>query len=332
MNFAIVGCGNIGRRRANCISEMRDGKLVAVADSDLSRAKALGEEFGCQYSSKWEEVVRREDVEAVVVATSNDWHAPISIAAIKARKHVLCEKPLARNVEEAECMVREARENGVLLKTGFNHRFHPQVKKAKELMDRGVIGRPIFLRGRTGHGGGDAFAKRWFAQKAISGGGTFLDNGVHLLDLARWFMGEFAEAKGYVATNLWNMDVEDNGFGLFKTPDGRVAMLQSSWTEWKGYLYLEIYGENGYVYIDYNPRRTILGEGRRLIGEPPVKEKIFEFSPKDDRAFFEDTFEFAAAIREGREPLGSGVDGLEAIKMAYAVYRSSAEGKAIKLA
>jgi predicted dehydrogenase len=292
---------------------------------DAERARDFGERFGVETGADWQAVVGRPDVEMVVVATSNDMHAPVSIAALRQGKHVLCEKPLARNPAECEAMVQAAEEGGALLKTGFNHRYSHQTWKAHELFEAGEIGEIIFARGRTGHGNGEALSQRWFGKFELSGGGTFLDNGVHLLDLSRWFMGDFVEATGYVSTHLPALgQCEDNGFGIYKTAGGRICQLQSSWTQWRGYLFLEIFGTRGALLINYDDSScTLIRRGREAT--------VFQFSGVADRSWEREIEELIAAAREGRQPLANGYDGWQAVRMAYAVYESSEKGCAVGL-
>jgi len=203
--------------------------------------------------------------------------------------------------------VDASKRSGKILKTGFNHRHFRNVLKARELLDSGRIGKTTFLRSRTGHGGGEHMLRSWFWNKEMAGGGTFLDNGVHLLDLTRWFLGEIREAKGYAATLFWPIEIEDNGFGLFKTADGKVAFVHSSWTEWFGYMYVELYGEKG--------------------GE----QVVYDYGDMEDESWRLELDEFVKAIGEKRRPLGDGYDGLRAVQMAYAIYDSSKTGRAVTL-
>ena len=330
--IAVIGCGGIGRARARSTKLVEGANLVVVCDVDEQRAQQTAKDFDCEASTDWEKVVQRHDVDLVIVSALNSLHAPISIAAMEAGKDVICEKPLARNPEEAQRMVETAERTGRLLKTGFNHRFHPTVMKARELLDAGYIGDPVFLRGRTGHRGGDVFAnKRWFLDKEQSGGGTFLDNGVHLLDLARWFMGDFKQATGYVATNIWKdiAPCEDNGFGLFRTADDRIASIHSSWTQWRSYLYFELHGTQGFITVDYEANTVRLV--RRLPDEGQLFEQTFQFNRDPDMTWARELKEMLNAMKERRQPLASGYDGWQAVRMAYAVYDASASGCATEL-
>lgn len=325
LRFAVIGCGGIGGLRMRTISLNLDLKLTVACDVVEESAKKRAGEFQCEYATDYNKVLVRNDVDCVVVSTPNKFHAPISIAALQAGKHVLCEKPLARNPEEAMNMIDASKKANRILKTGFNHRHFRNVLKARELFDSGSIGKTTFLRSRTGHGGGEQLLHSWFWNKEMAGGGTFLDNGVHVLDLTRWFLGEIKEAKGYAATLFWPIEIEDNGFGLFKTADGKVAFVHSSWTEWFGYMYVELYGEKGYIYIDNrNCNKTV-------FGEKGGEQVVYDYGDMKDESWKLELDEFVGAIKEKRRPLGDGYDGLRAVQMAYAIYDSSKTGKTVSL-
>lgn len=325
MRVAIIGTGNIGARRATAIGNVEGASVTVGVDVVEESARKFGERFGCEWGTDWEAAVTRPDVDLVVVSAANNVHASISIRAMDAGKHVICEKPLARNPEECRAMVEAAERNGVKLKTGFNHRYSHQTWKAHELFAEGAIGDIIFVRGRTGHGQGEALSKRWFGNFELSGGGTFLDNGVHLLDLSRWFMGDFVSATGTIHTHLPALGkCEDNGFGIYKTADGRVCQLQSSWTQWKGYLFLEIFGDKGELLINYDDQTcTLIRRG--------AEATVWQYAGVPDCSWEREIEEIMAAARENREPLANGNDGWQAVKMAYAVYESSETGKSVPL-
>jgi predicted dehydrogenase len=325
MRVAQIGCGGIGHRRAEAIASIPELELLLCVDSIRERAWSAAERWGCEASTQWEDAVGRSDVDVVIVSTPNVFHAPISIAALEAGQHVVCEKPLARNPEEAHRMVEAAKASGCQLRTGFNHRFHAQVTKARTLIEEGAVGEPMFLRGRTGHGGGQRMLNSWFWDERMAGGGTFLDNGVHALDLARLLMGEFVEATGFRTTILWDIaPLEDNGFGLFRTADGRVASLHSSWTQWKGYLYLEVFGTEGFVIIDYDPAQTTL-----VRRKTPDKTELYEF-PVQPNTWARELEELLKAIAGDTAQSATGYDGQRAVEMAYAVYDSSRQGRTVR--
>jgi predicted dehydrogenase len=330
----LIGAGLQGGRRAPVLKQFKDTELVMVASLHLDHARRLAENTGCKAATdRWQDVIERDNINAVLVCTPPDLHAPMSIAAMRAGKHVLCEKPLARTVEEAEAMLRAARENGVRLKCGFNHRHHPGVRQAREWVDGGAIGEIDFIRCRYGICGRPGYDKEWRADPAISGGGHLMEQGVHAFDLFRWFLGDFAEAVGFTSTRFWDMaPLEDNGFALLRTAKGQIASLHSSLTQWKNIFSLEIFGRDGYIIVEglggaYGNERATLGK-RDLTA--PFRAETTEFLG-GDRSWYEEWREFAAAIAENREPLGNGRDGLEALKLVQAIYQASAESRVVKL-
>src|SRR4030095_2902959 len=156
--------------------------------------------------------------------------AKVTAAAIAAGKHVLVEKPAARHVDELRELQAAGDRKGVRVHVGFNHRYHRAFQKAREIVDSGALGPLMFLRARYGHGGRVGYEQEWRAQPDLSGGGELIDQGVHLIDLARWFLGDFTEIHGTAHTYYWNMPVDDNGFLLLKTAKQQVAFLHASCT------------------------------------------------------------------------------------------------------
>jgi predicted dehydrogenase len=333
MKVGIVGAGLQGRRRAQALRAADGSELVIVADVRQDAAAALAADASCLATSRWEEVVARDDVEAVVVCTPPHLHAEIAIAAMKRGKHVLCEKPLARNVDEAREMVRVAREAGVSLKCGFNLRHHPAVRQVRQWFEAGDIGEIDWIRCRYGIGGRPGYDREWRAKAEISGGGQLMDQGIHALDLFRWFLGDFAEVFSFVATRFWDVaPVEDNAFALLRTARGQVAFLHASWTQWRPLFSFEVFGHDGYVMVEglegaYGSERAILG---RRDFAAPFAEEVVEFRGKD-RSWEEEWKEFVTAVRESREPLGNGQDGLESLRLVYAAYAASQNGSVARV-
>ncbi len=342
MRVAVIGCGLIGSMRARAVAAVRDLELALICDVDPDRATALAKKHSCEASSDWPSAVARPDIPLVIVSTPNHLHAPIAMAAMEAGKHVLCEKPLGRTLEECRALVECAARNKITLKTGFNHRYYPSVLKAKELVDGGAIGEALFFRGWIGHHGGPDFMTRWPCDAQVSGGGTFMDNGVHLLDLARHFLGEVEEVQGYVATSLWDVSpCEDNGIALLRFRGGKLASIMSSWTQWKGYFHVEVYGTNGYINAEYPPMKTTLGTlahagsaARGRIFHFPTErllEKLLSFRRTTVRTFALEMEEWAEAIKGNRDPEGNGYDGLRAVEMVCGIYESSRRGMRVPL-
>lgn len=340
-NVAIIGAGLVGRKRAEALNKSKIGRLLVTVDVNQGASESLAKEFGGETESDWLQAVNRKEISLVAVATVNKFLASICIASLKNGKHVLCEKPLGRNSRESEKIVEAATNNKVVLKTGFNHRYHPAIFRAKKLADNGTIGNIYYIRCIYGHGGRPGYEKEWRASKDLCGGGELLDQGVHVIDLFRWFLGEFEEVFGQINTFYWNMKVEDNAFAMFKTNRKQVALMHTSWTQWKNKFLFEIFGKKGYLIVDglggsYGTEKLIIGKRKtkktnheQYMGGPP-EEEVIEF-PGPDISWNEEWKEFISAIKEKREPLGSGYDGLMANKLIEAVYQSAKLNKPVKI-
>lgn len=322
VRFAIAGCGLIGRKRAGALGA---AKLTACADLDIGRARALGSRSSAACSADWREVVRRDDVDAVIVATTNDLLAEIAIGALEAGKHVLVEKPASRNVRELDAVIEAQKRSGRLVRVGFNHRYHPALLKAKQLQDEGALGPMMFVRGRYGHGGRIGYDREWRADPKRSGGGELIDQGVHLIDLARRFLGDFTETRGFAETCFWDMPVDDNAFLLLRTGDGKTATLHVSSTEWKNLFSLEIYGRNAKLHAEglggsYGLER--LAYYRMLPEMGPPETTVWEF-PRGDESWSLEVAEFVEDIRLNRPPSASLQDARATLAVVDEIYRRS---------
>ncbi len=318
----IVGCGLIGRKRAAALCGAR---LAACADADAARAGSLAAPAGAAVCNGWRDLVCRDDVGIVVVATTNDALAEISIAALQAGKHVLVEKPAARNVAELDGVIAAARAAGRLVRVGFNHRYHPALRKAREIFESGALGLMMFVRGRYGHGGRLGYEKEWRADPAKSGGGELIDQGVHLIDLAGCFLGDFTEVAGHAATYFWKMPVDDNAFLTLRTAGGQTAFLHVSCTEWKNLFSLEIYGRDAKLAIDglggsYGVER--LAYHKMLPQMGPPETAVWEY-PGTDTSWAAEFGEFLEDIRLGREPSAGLPAARAALDVVARVYSMS---------
>lgn len=325
LRVGIIGTGLQGRRRAEALLKFNDSKLVAVTSDLPEQAKLLAEDMKCEVVEKWQDLVDRDDVDVIVVCTPPDSHLPMCNAALKNGKHILCEKPLARNPDEAKQILAIARKKGLKFKCGFNHRHHPAIKQAREWFDRGLIGEPIFIRAEYGIGGRPGYEKDWRANPEIGGGGQLMDQGMHVIDLSRWFLGDFTEVTGFLQTGYWDIaPLEDNAFCLLRTKTGQVASIHVSWTQWKNLFRFEIFGKDGYITVEglggsYGVEKAILG--KRAFFEP-FKEEVIEFRGRDI-SWEEEWREFESAIQENREPMANADDGFEAVRIAYRVYKAA---------
>jgi len=323
MKVGIVGCGLIGRKRAESFGST--ATLVACADKDLERARGLAAKAKARASADWQSVVDAEDVEIVVIATPHDSLAEITLAAVQRGKHVLVEKPAARSASELEPVVAEAERRNALVRVGFNHRYHRAFRKAREIFDPGALGKLMFLRARYGHGGRIGYEKEWRADVRMSGGGELIDQGVHLIDLARWFLGDFTTIDGTAQTCFWDMPVDDNAFLMLRTASDQVAWLHASATEWKNTFSMEIYGRDGKLQIEglggsYGTER--LTWYRMLPQMGPPETTAWEYPMADD-SWSAELAEFLEDIRLRRSPSPNLRDALAALRVVQHIYEKS---------
>lgn len=280
MRIGIVGCGLIGHKRAAAIS---DDEIVIVCDTELDRARALAERARAKAVDDWREVVN-SDSDAIIVATSHDSLAPIALAAVKADKHVLIEKPAARSLEELLPVRDAARQRGVSVKAGYNHRFHPGLMAAKKIVAAGSLGPLYYIRARYGHGGRKGYENEWRCHRTVSGGGELIDQGAHLIDLSRWFLGDLTLDYAAMPTFFWPVEVEDNCFLALRGRRGEMAWLHATWTEWKNTFSFEITGRDGKLTIEglggsYGNERLTFHKMLPQMGPPETT--IWEYPPSD---------------------------------------------------
>ncbi|MBI3799195.1 MAG: Gfo/Idh/MocA family oxidoreductase [Deltaproteobacteria bacterium] len=323
MRVAMVGCGGVSHKRARALAGCQ---LVACADIVRERTEALAALVpGAQPLADWRAVIERPDVDIVIVSTTHDTLAAITAAAVAVGKHVLVEKPAARRAAELDLVVETAQRAGALVRVGFNHRYHPALRKAWRLCAEGGVGEVLYVRGRYGHGGRLGYEKEWRAQPALSGGGELIDQGVHLIDLARWFLGDFTEVQGFAHTYYWDMPVEDNGFLLLKTATRQTAFLHASCTEWKNLFSFEIFGRQGKLEINglggsYGTER--LSYHRMLPQMGPPETTIWEY-PLVDTSWEVEFAEFVEDIDLGRQPAVGLRDAQAVLQIVERIYEVS---------
>ena len=324
MRFAIVGCGLIGQKRAEGIARLGHRTVFAV-DRAEDRAVGLAELFGARPATDFRAATEAADIDAVVVATPHAELSRIATACLKAGKHVLVEKPAGRNLAEVAAVATAADKANRIVKVGYSHRFHPAMRKARKIVDRGELGPLMFIRGRYGHGGRPGYEKEWRFERAISGGGELVDQGSHLIDLAQWFLGEFTGVTAALRTFFWDAEVEDNAFLTLSTSAGRIAWLHASWSEWKNMFSFEIYGRDGKLEINglggpYGVESLTFYRMLPEMGPPETTRWEYPFA---DRSWDAETAEFIAAIEEGRKPIGDAAEAMATMSVIERIYQEA---------
>ncbi len=324
LRIGLIGCGVIGHKRAKSIA--LGASLAICCDVELSKAQALADRNpGALASTDWRSVISSDGIDAVLVCTTHDVLAGIAEAAASNGKHVLIEKPGACRATDLDKVSDAASKTGVRVRVGFNHRYHRAIQKARQIFDSGVLSDLMYVRARYGHGGRAGYEQEWRSVPEISGGGEAIDQGMHLLDLARWFLGELQFIGGRAPTYFWNMPVEDNAFLLLETGAGQVAFLHSSWTEWKNLFSFEICGRMGKLDIkglggSYGTER--LAHYQMLPEMGPPSTTIYEY-PMPDNSLNLEFAEFMKDIRWGRLPQPGIADAQAALRIIEQLYNGS---------
>ena len=328
LKVGIVGLGKMGTLRSRCIQEHPDLELHAVCDVNPERANALP---GLCFYSDFRQLVE-DDLDIVFVCVYNNAAPDVVIQALNSGKHVFCEKPPGRCVEDVEQIIEAERANpGLKLKFGFNHRYHYAIMEAKTMVDSGRFGEILWMRGVYGKCGGIQFENSWRNDANVAGGGILLDQGLHMLDLFRYFCGEFTEVQSVVTTSFWDIPVEDNAFAILRNQRNQVAMLHSSATQWKHRFVLEICLQGGYINVNGLLTSTrSYGDESLTFARRQFEDESYAFGrPREETIFFDrddswalEIADFVTAIREGK-PVQSGnsADALKVMQLIEQIYR-----------
>jgi predicted dehydrogenase len=336
LNWLVVGTGFLGSMRAAAVGAARGSALAAVIDLDADSAQRVALQCGVEALTDLDDGLNRPDVNAVVIATPHADHAAQVRQALDAGKHVLCEKPLTIDADEARALAVLAESKGLRLATGLNHRFYPPVRDALQLVEARAIGRVERVRATIGHRASPEFLASWHTDPARSGGGTLMDNGPHACDLIRRVMGEIITARGEVSDPLGLPEgCESEAVALFLDAEGTRGELTSSWLQDDGYLSIEIRGDAGRLHVETAPWQLSgkLSDGRRIkrrYGLDRVAERIFRLRFGCERSLVWELEAFAG-LATHRGVCATAWDGYRATEMVQAVYASSGTGREVAL-
>ncbi len=301
---------------ALCVKASPDAELVVIADEDQERGEAMASLYGVPWAADYREVVKRDDIDAVIICSENIHHKAMTIAAAEAGKHVLCEKPIATSVADATAMIAACAEHGVKLQTAFPVRFNAATVALKDAIKGGRIGAPLVIAARNP----GTCPQGWFVQPALSGGGAVIDHTVHVADVLRWmFDAEFDEVYAEIDTRIYDFDADDTGLLMLRMSNGVTVSLDTSWSRpvnnpiWGG-VEIEVIGETGVLSLNAFDNNIELIE----INGPSNSRVPVEISgdPEMINAFID-------AVKNDTEILVTGVDGLRAMEVALAAYESA---------
>ncbi len=334
IRVAIAGMGVVGKKRRLYIKKNTYFELVAICD--IRFKDALHNEKGINVYFDHKKMIQEQNLDAIFVCVTNDI-APIVVSeSLKKGLHVFCEKPPGKNVQDIEKIIGiEKKLKGLKLMYGFNHRFHDSVREAKSIIESGELGKIINLNGVYGKSKIITFNQDdWRKKREISGGGVLLDQGIHMVDLMRFFAGEFNEVNSFVSNSFWKHDVEDNAYALMKTDSGIVAILHSSATSWRHRFSLSIALEKGALILSgiLSGSKSYGSETLTVIKSDPFNdngdpsETIYKYN--NDPSWEDEVNEFSNCIVNNNEVShGSSNDALETMKTVYRIYCGDAEWK-----
>ena len=343
IKVGIIGCGTITRlRHAPEYTENQDAQIVALYDMNRERAEEIAKEFGGTVCGSVEELLAM-DLDAVSVCTSNNLHAEMTIQALEAGRHVLCEKPMAVSLEQCEAMVEAAKRAGKKLMLGHNQRFSPAHQEAHRMVAAGEIGRVLSFETKFGHGGPEVWCgvkHPWFFQKGNAGLGALADLGIHKIDLTHYILGEqIIQVSGLVRTLDKTMEdgspieVDDNAICTLVTESGAIGNLNVSWTYYGNEKNtFVVYGSEGVIrcYDDENSSLILEKDGKtyRYNLEVMVTNADQTLGNRTSTGVID---EFISSIIEDREPLTSGEESLKAMRVVFSLVESTKTGLAVQI-
>ncbi|MBU0686388.1 MAG: Gfo/Idh/MocA family oxidoreductase [Candidatus Margulisbacteria bacterium] len=325
LNFAIIGFGKMGEIRFNTLTEMAGCKVQSIYELDADKKLPKG----IKRAAKIEDIFNDKEIDAIVMSTSNDFLSELVVRGLSSGKHIFCEKPPGRDLEELQAMIKaESQHPSLKLMFGFNHRHHESTLHAKKLIDSGEYGRILWMRGRYGKSVDQNFFANWRSRKKRAGGGILLDQGIHMLDLFLMFCDDFDEVKAYVSNLYWNLDIEDNVFAILRNKNGQVASLHSTMTQWRHLFSLEIFLERGYITINglktssntYGDEAMTIAKNRTT---PPAaiwtEEENISFPV--DNSWKRELEIFVNSIRNNTEvPVGNTRDAYKLMRLVEKIY------------
>lgn len=298
-------------------------ELVGIYDDNVERGQEVAVNYNTIHYSDQADFLAQE-MDAVIICSENNQHKEMVLNAAKAKKHILCEKPIATNLDDATEMIQVCEDNNVTLQIAYPVRFSSPIRELKEMIDKGELGDIVAFRStnRGQNPGG------WFIDEEQSGGGAVLDHTVHMLDIMRWYLNEeVTEVRAFVDSYFHDVDIDDAGILTFEFNNGVIASHDASWSRFTEYptwgdATIEVIGTKQTVKVDaFKEHFRMFGSGSKSL------EHVF-FGNDMDYGLILD---FVNCVKEGREPSITGYDGLKSLEVSLAAYQSSELKRAIKL-
>jgi len=308
-------------------------ELVAFADPEPDRHKEMAKLYGeMKGYAHYKDMLANEKLDVVSVCTPNKYHAEAAIAALEAKCHVLCEKPVATTLKETDLMIEAAKRARKKFMVGFTHRLFRGPQKCKELLGEKAIGKPFMIRVRFAHGGPfPGWAKSdWFYKQDLAAGGAMLDMGIHAIDLCLWLFGPVVGVSAKAGALIKKIEVDDNAVLILEFKNGRLGYIEVGWTSKPGFSGLEIYGTEGSLICDYVRGLQHVG-GKASAGKDGVSEwKRIDKNPTQG-GWTTEIAHWMDVVMGNEKLTMDGKAGRAALEVALAAYKSSSTGKRVAL-
>lgn len=352
LKVGIVGYGVVGQRRRLFIDKNPNLETAAVCDVRFKKGGSMidGADFnytydlledrsheeplsgttddGIQFFNNYNDLLYNSTLDILFVCVPNYLAPEATIAGLEQGLHIFCEKPPGRTIDDIRKVIEvEKKHPHQKLKYGFNHRYHSSVKKAKEIIVSKQLGDIINLRGVYGKSSIVPFTGQWRSMKKFSGGGILLDQGIHMLDMFRYFCGDFVEVKSFVSNNYWGHDVEDNAYAIMRDNNGRVAVIHSSATQWQHSFRLEITFEEGFLELSgilsgsksYGQEKLLIVPKQENSATGSLSGTTTQYL--EDTSWNDEITEFADLIVNDKPvEQGNSNDALKVMKLIYQIY------------
>ena len=325
---AIIGCGVVGVRRKYYIEKNKNYSLVAI--SDIKFKKKIISKKNINYYKFYTDLIKNENINAVFITLPNYLAAKVTNLCLKRNINVFCEKPPARSLKEIQAVKKiKNKKPNLVLKYGFNHRYHSSVKMAKKIIDSKKLGKILNFRCIYGKSKMITFESNdWRSKRKFSGGGILLDQGIHMLDLIKYFYGEFSEFYSCISNNYWNYNVEDNAFILLRDKTGVVAFLHSTATQWQHKFLMEITLQKGSIELGgiLSGTKSYGSEKITILSKNDIKNKKKgkTYSFNADNSWKEEIKEFSDLIlkKKNKKAEGNIVDAEKIMLTIDKIYRA----------
>lgn len=336
LGFAIIGCGSIGSRHAEQLNKINDAELIAVVDENPIKSSELAELYSVDWYTDFQRVLNRSDIDVINICTPSGLHSKIAIEAARAKKHVVIEKPIDITLDNADDIIRICRQSGVKLSVISQHRFNDSVQLLKDRIDKGKFGKLFLCEAAVNWYRTEEYYKNsgWRGTWKLDGGGAFMNQSIHVIDLMQYFMGPVESVKAEIGTfNQKDIEVEDTAMAIIKFKSGGLGTIVGTTAAYPGFpVKIGVFGSGGTAIMesykfthvhqkDYDNNQLNLAENYQQLIDRKINKVIHPHK--------EQLEDMIKAIKNDREPLVNGEEGRKALEVILGIYDSARTGQTI---